>query len=190
MSPRRPDAPARTARLSPPSLVAATVLSATLLSAAAAVRAQDGVSVELRDAGGAVVGEATLRSTPAGVHIDARFTALPAGTHGFHLHESGRCDPADGFESAGGHLAGDREHGFLVEGGPHPGDMPNIHVPESGELRVEVINARVTLDAEGDGALLDADGSALMIHSGADDYESQPSGDAGSRIACGEIVGG
>jgi len=65
--------------------------------------------------------------------------------------------------------------------------VPNIHVPVSGTLRVEVVNTLVSLDGEGEGALLDTDGSALMIHSGADDYESQPSGAAGERIACAEL---
>ena len=129
----------------------------------------------------------TLSAVQGGVLIDAELSGLTPGAHGFHLHEKGLCEASEGFKSAGGHLAGSRRHGFTVEGGPHPGDMPNLHVPESGNLRIEVLNTLVSLSDSGEGALLDADGSALMIHSGADDYESQPSGDAGSRVACGEI---
>ena len=167
-----------------------TLIAAGLLVAPEA-RAADPVEVELMSPDGESVGTATLMELPSGgVHIDAKLSGLPSGTHGFHLHETGACDGADGFKSAGGHLAGSREHGFLVEGGPHPGDMPNIHVPESGDLEIEVVNTAVSMSADGEGALLDADGSALMVHSGADDYESQPSGDAGDRIACAVIGAG
>ncbi|WP_295885798.1 superoxide dismutase family protein [uncultured Thiohalocapsa sp.] len=95
----------------------------------------------------------------------------------------GTCEPP--FKSAGGHLmAPDTAHGYLSEGGPHLGDMPNIHVPESGALEVEVMTRVADMRAQ----LFDDDGAAVVIHSGADDYRSQPSGAAGPRIACGVIV--
>ncbi len=68
--------------------------------------------------------------------------------------------------------------------------MPNIFVLQNGEIKTEVFNARVALSdqsRDGRAPLYDADGSALVIHSGADDYASQPSGAAGDRIACAEI---
>ena len=163
-------------------------LGATLSTATTAL-AQDALTIELKNVGGDTVGEVTLTPAADGLLIDAALTGLPAGTHAFHLHETADCDPATGFKSAGGHVAGDKEHGFLVVGGPHPGDMPNIHVPESGELRVEVYNGRVSLGESGPGGLLDADGSALLIHIGADDYTTQSAGDAGERVACAEIGG-
>ena len=64
--------------------------------------------------------------------------------------------------------------------------MPNIHVPDGGKLQIEVLNPMVTLS--GDNAILDGDGSALVIHAGADDYKTNPSGDAGARIACGVVT--
>jgi Cu-Zn family superoxide dismutase len=70
--------------------------------------------------------------------------------------------------------------------GPHAGDMPNLHVPEGGKLQIEVLNPTVTLTAES--ALLDEDGSAVVIHTGADDYQTDPAGNAGDRIACGVIA--
>lgn len=163
-----------------------SLLGATLLSPMFAV-AQDTLTTELKDVDGQVVGEITLTGLDNGVLIDARLSGMPPGTHGFHIHETGNCDAATGFESAGGHLAGEREHGFLTEGGPHPGDMPNIHVPESGELHIEVVDMLLAFASSGSGAMLDEDGSALMVHSGADDYRSEPAGDAGKRIACAEI---
>lgn len=152
-------------------------------------------SARLNRPDGSDAGYVTLTETPNGVLIEAELTGLPAGEHGFHIHETGSCSPD--FSTAGGHMTarldnaetadGESEavHGFERAAGPHPGDMPNIHVPESGALHIEVLNARVSFESEN--ALFDADGSALILHSGADDYETQPSGAAGERIACGVI---
>lgn len=136
----------------------------------------------LQNTDGEDVGSATLSATASGVtHVVVQATGVPAGVHGVHVHETGDCSAAD-FTSAGGHLAGDAEHGILVEGGPHPGDLPNAHVQDDGELALEAFKTNLPLDM-----VLDEDGSAVVIHAGADDYESQPSGDAGDRLACGVI---
>ena len=65
--------------------------------------------------------------------------------------------------------------------------MPNLHVPASGELTVEVLNAAITLEKGKPNSVFDADGSALVIHAGKDDYKTDPAGKAGDRIACGVI---
>lgn len=136
------------------------------------------------DAQGGQIGTVTIRTTASGMlHLEAEAAGIPAGPHGFHLHETGECDAADGFKSAGGHLAGDHEHGVAAQGGPHPGDFPNVHVSEDGALRIEYFTDRVSLAEQ----ILDADGSALVIHAEADDYSGQPSGNAGDRIACAVI---
>lgn len=160
----------------------ATVAAGPLAVPAAAAQAT------LADKEGKTVATATLAETNAGVLITLEASALPPGVHAFHIHESGACEPPD-FTSAGGHFnPGDTSHGFEAEGGPHAGDMPNIHVPESGMLTVEVLNPNVTLEPGPPESLFDDDGSALVIHAGADDYTSQPAGDAGTRIACGVIA--
>lgn len=136
---------------------------------------------------GGSAGHATFTDTPNGVLITAELSGLPAGPLGFHIHESGACAPD--FSAAGGHLGSSvdgQAHGFFVADGPHSGDMANINVPESGALTVEVFNPRISF--AGENALFDEDGAALVIHSGPDDYESQPSGAAGERIACGVIA--
>lgn len=69
---------------------------------------------------------------------------------------------------------------------PHAGDLPNLHVPSSGELDVEVLAPAVKL--RGRKGLLDRDGAALVVHAGPDDYHSEPAGDAGGRIACGVVT--
>jgi superoxide dismutase, Cu-Zn family len=140
---------------------------------------------EFVDAGGRKVGTATLTQSTRGVLIVLDMTGLPPGEHGFHLHEVGKCEGATRFKSAGDHYApqGRNEHGFHTTGGPHAGDMPNQFVGESGRLRAHVLNERVTL-VPGKVSLLDADGTAIVVHAAADDYRTQPSGNSGDRIAC------
>ena len=72
--------------------------------------------------------------------------------------------------------------------GSHAGDMPNLFVPASGELTVEIANPMISLVKGQPNSVFDADGSALIIHAGADDYKTDPTGNAGDRIACGVIV--
>jgi Cu-Zn family superoxide dismutase len=136
---------------------------------------------------GDAIGTATLNQTPTGVLARAEIANLPPGVHGFHIHETGECDPASNFASAGGHYDPDgKDHGYMVEGGPHAGDMPNQTAGADGKLIAEVLNPRISLGSE-PGTLFDQDGSALVIHATADDYRSQPSGAAGDRLACGVI---
>ena len=140
----------------------------------------------LKDASGKEVGKAVLTETRSGVLIRLDLTGIPPGDNAFHLHAVGKCEPPD-FKSAGGHFNPDEtKHGLMNAEGPHAGDMPNLHVPESGKLVVEVLDDLVTLDVAH--ALLDADGSALVIHAGADDYQTDPAGNAGDRIACGVVT--
>jgi Cu-Zn family superoxide dismutase len=128
------------------------------------------------------VGTVTLQQTPHGALVHAKLMNLPAGTHAFHVHAIGKCEPP--FKSAGGHFnASGQKHGILSEAGMHAGDMPNIHISPSGALEIEVLAAGVHLDDQ----LFDADGSAIVMHQGADDYKTDPAGAAGPRITCGVI---
>lgn len=140
---------------------------------------------------GARIGEVLVRPRPQGVVFDLRVEGLEPGAHAVHVHHRGACEAPD-FRSAGGHYdpAGAR-HG-RPDGDPdlddpahHAGDMPNHTVDGSGVLEAEIRNRTVTLG--GENALLDGDGSALVVHAGADDYTSQPSGAAGRRVACAEL---
>jgi Cu-Zn family superoxide dismutase len=166
--------------------MAVAVAAALMAAPALAQNVMATASAALKGPDGADLGSVSFTETSGGVLITAELTGLPPGVHGFHLHETGACTPD--FGAAGGHYnPTGAEHGFNVAGGPHAGDMPNIHVPDSGDLVIEVLNANVTLNEGEEWTLFDDDGTALVIHAGADDYESQPSGDAGDRIACGVV---
>ena len=169
-------------------LVCTAAIAATVASPLAAERPT--ATAALMDADGKQAGTVEFQATPSGMMlIAASAEGLPVGKHGFHIHETGKCDAADGFKSAGGHLAGDAEHGVLNEGGPHPGDLPNVTVAENRSLNAEFIVSRLSVEGGWfeEAGLFDEDRSAVVVHSGADDYTSQPSGDAGNRILCGVI---
>jgi len=157
--------------------------SAMLAIGAASAQAADSATAKFTGADGADHGTLTLTSTPHGVLITGELTAVPAGAHGFHFHTTGACEPP--FESAGGHFnPTEAEHGFLVEAGPHSGDMANLHAGESGTIAVETLDSEVSLTEGEEGYLLDEDGTSLILHAAADDYQSQPAGASGDRIAC------
>ena len=139
-------------------------------------------SATLKIADGETVGTMSLKATPNGTLVHARFTKLTPGVHAFHVHSIGECVPP--FTSAGGHYnPHGMRHGLHNSGGGHAGDMPNIMVPSSGMQEIQVLNTRINLDRN----LFDANGAAIVIHAGADDYKSDPAGAAGPRIACGVI---
>ena len=141
----------------------------------------------LVDAQGQPVGTAYLTETSSGVAIDASVSGLPEGQHGIHLHAVGACVAPD-FTSAGGHFnPTDAQHGLENPGGPHAGDMPNLYVGPDGTGTFHYVDSRVTL-GPGSNSLLDADGSALVIHAMTDDQMTNPAGNSGARVACGVIT--
>jgi len=166
----------------------ATAGFAALIAAFAAMPAQAETmaNAQLKDGSGKAIGDADLVQTQAGVLIRLRLKGLPVGEHAFHVHAVGKCEPP--FTSAGGHFnPGGAKHGMAAADGPHAGDMPNLHVPASGALAVEVANPAISLVKGQPNSVFDADGSAVIIHAGADDYKTDPTGNAGDRIACGVI---
>ena len=132
---------------------------------------------------GQALGSVRMWETPGGVTFRIGAAGLPHGLHGVHVHGVGRCE-GPGFASAGPHWnpAG-MKHGFNAPAGPHGGDLPNVTVAANG-----VLQEAVTLPGASFASLLDADGSALVIHARADDYVTDPSGNSGDRIACAVIT--
>jgi superoxide dismutase, Cu-Zn family len=167
-------------------LVSAAIVLAAALALGSPAQTAGSATATLKDASGNEVGKTALKETPSGVLVRLDLTGLAAGEHALHFHGVGKCEPPD-FKSAGPHFnPSEHKHGLENPEGPHAGDMPNLHVPGDGKLSIEVLNPAVTLS--GKSALLDEDGSALVIHAAADDYRTDPAGNAGDRIACGIIA--
>jgi Cu-Zn family superoxide dismutase len=163
-----------------------TALAAASMLAMLSPAFAQSASAELKNAEGASVGNATFTQTPQGVLIKVTAQKLPAGDHALHLHAVGECVAP--FTTAGGHFnPGGKKHGMMAADGQHAGDMPNLHVGAGGEAQVEVLNSAVTLAKGTANSLFDADGSAIVIHAQADDYKTDPTGEAGGRIVCGVI---
>jgi Cu-Zn family superoxide dismutase len=168
-------------------------IALAVVACSSAQRARDSVAaarVVMYDPSGAPVGTALITQDRNGmVAVDIASITLPAGQHGIHFHEVGKCEGSTtpAFSTAGGHYnpAG-RQHGLQNPNGPHAGDNPNITIPASGVGAVSFSTDRVSL-TPGPVTLLDADGSALVIHAGADDQVTNPSGNSGGRIACGVV---
>jgi Cu-Zn family superoxide dismutase len=160
------------------------------------------VRAVLRDAAGNTVGHVQISPHKGATDVSVRARHLAPGFHGFHVHAIGVCDPnAPGgpFTSASGH------YNPTGQGhGDHAGDMPTLLVMDDGRGRASFTTDRFTTQE-----LLDADGSAIIVHTGRDNYANIPTryhshtedtfgpdsatlatGDAGSRAACGVVGGG
>jgi Cu-Zn family superoxide dismutase len=163
-----------------------TCLAALAVVALSLPAAAQTASAPLKSSDGKEVGSANLTQTPSGVLINLAVKGLPPGEHAFHVHAVGKCEAP--FDSAGPHFnPGHKKHGMMAAEGAHAGDMPNLHVPQSGDLTVEIVNSAITLEKGKPNSVFDADGSALVIHARSDDYKTDPAGDSGGRIACGVI---
>lgn len=129
-----------------------------------------------------VSGQVSFREETEGVRVVADIKGLTPGKHGFHIHEKGDCSAPD-FSSAGGHFnPTGMKHGSPTDPEHHMGDFGNITANEQGEARFErVVN---WLSFKGTNSFV---GKAVVVHEKADDLQSQPSGNAGGRIACGVI---
>ncbi|MEQ8435104.1 MAG: superoxide dismutase family protein [Oceanicaulis sp.] len=139
------------------------------------------------------VGTVSFQQGPEGVvvTIEADLSVGTGQWHGAHLHQIGDCSNDD-FTSSGGHINPDgAAHGFLNADGPDNADLPNVWLHTDGTMRAQAYTMRVSVDGQTDApALLDADGSALVIHENQDDMEAQPIGGAGARILCAVIEAG
>src|SRR4029453_3637560 len=140
----------------------------------------------LKDASGKDVGRVELLQTPHGVLLKMSLRGVPPGERAFHIHAVGKCEAP--FTSAGPHFnPANHKHGMEAKEGSHAGDMPNLHIPASGELIGEMANPMISLVKGPPKSLFYADGSAIIIHAAADDYKTDPTGNAGDRIACGVV---
>jgi Cu-Zn family superoxide dismutase len=161
-----------------------------LLLAAAPAWARPHAVAHLKDLDGKPVGIATFSMVNRGVLIEFDLNGLPPGPHGIHLHVSGNCDPKTGFTSAGPILQigpDPRKHGYLADGGPAAGDLPNQFAGADGKLHASVIANAFGL-GNGKRTIFDRDGVSIIVDQRGDDYRTQPLGNAGARIACGVVI--
>lgn len=176
----------------PPALL--LLLAAACVAAPALAQAParpDGLPLVFKSGEGAARGTGTLTGAPRGVLVRLELTGLTPGWHAIHFHQTADCTDAK-LEKSGAHVqhGGKKPHGLLNPAGPDAGDLPNVWADARGEAHAEVFSALVAADKAGEGraALMDTDGSALIVHASPDDGVSQPIGGAGARVACALIT--
>jgi Cu-Zn family superoxide dismutase len=147
------------------------------------------VVVKMMDGKGQSVGTATISAKKSGQGVDIKLDlhGLPPGDHALHIHAVGKCEgPA--FTTATGHFNPDaKKHGMDNPDGAHAGDMKNFTVTAKGTAKATVTDERVTMGTDNH-SIFSNGGTALMIHADKDDYKTDPTGNAGARIACGLIT--
>jgi len=131
-----------------------------------------------------MVGTVKLTEEPDGVKAKVKVEGLSTGFHGIHIHEFPDCSGPE-FKNAGNHLnPTGKEHGLMNSKGAHLGDLPNIKVGSDGKMKGEVTIIDATL-LDGKNTVKE---SSVIITEKADDGISQPGGESGKRIICGEIT--
>lgn len=160
----------------------ATAEEASVQEARAEDRVARAVAVLYPTQGSEARGTVVFRRVGTGIAIEADVGGLASGPHGFHIHERGDCTAPDG-TSAGGHFnpAGS-SHGAPTDQERHVGDLGNVTANEAGAALYERTDDRIAF--EGSNSII---GRAVIVHAGEDDLVSQPTGDAGARVACGVI---
>ncbi|MDR0564043.1 MAG: superoxide dismutase family protein [Azoarcus sp.] len=116
------------------------------------------------------------------VKVTAQISGLTPGVHGFHIHEKGDCSAPDG-TSAGGHYNPFKQaHGKANEGAHHVGDLPSLEADANGNATLDALVEGVPLT--GENTIV---GRGLIVHAAPDDFVTQPTGNAGARVACAVI---
>ncbi len=132
--------------------------------------------------GNNVKGLVTFTLEGDSIKVVADVEGLTPGKHGFHIHEFGDCSKSDG-TSAGGHFnPTNKPHGAPTDTSRHVGDLGNIEANKDGKAHLEWVDNLITFS--GGNSII---GRGIIIHAGEDDLKSQPTGDAGARVACGVI---
>lgn len=144
-------------------------------------------TTQLLGPSGELRGTATLTQMVSATQVRARVEGLRPGTYAIHIHSVGRCEGPK-FTSAGDHFNPTMtKHGKDNPLGPHLGDLPNVIVGTSGSGTVDYTVVGLLLIG-GTAPLLDADGAAIIVNAGPDDYKTDPSGNSGDRLACGSLA--
>ena len=153
------------------------------LAGAAPQKAPQAVAKLAPTEGNTVQGNVTFKQEKKGVRIVANVSGLTAGLHGFHIHEKGDCSAPDA-TSAGGHFnPNGQQHGKVDAAEHHTGDLPSLKANAKGKATLNALVKGLVLT--GDTGIVDR---ALIVHANPDDYITQPTGNAGGRVACAVIT--
>ncbi|HWX88669.1 MAG TPA: superoxide dismutase family protein [Rhizomicrobium sp.] len=166
-----------------------SLLALALLGAPAGAAQKARAIARLASLEGKPLGTVEFSAVNRGVLITFDLHDLSPGAHGIHLHTSGNCDAKTGFTAAGPILTliPGKQHGYLAEGGPEAGDLPNQFAGSDGKLHASVVTTGFSL-GNGKRSIFDRDGVAIIVDARGDDYRTQPLGNAGDRIACGVVM--
>ena len=145
------------------------------------------VVVEMINQDGDSMGTATFEEAANGVILSLELEGLEEGEYGFHIHEYGKATAPTFMDALGHFNPTGTSHGIHAEGGPHIGDFPNLIVGKDGKVNIVLVVSNVSLDPEAPYTLRTENGTSLIIHEGADDYETQPIGTAGYGMIGGVI---
>lgn len=133
-----------------------------------------------------VAGTATFTEKKGNVTLVAKLTGLKPGVHAIHIHEKSDCSAADG-SSAGGHWNPTfKKHGKLGEGEAHKGDIGNFTADENGTGTITFSTAEWCIGCEDQ--TKNILGKSIIVHANPDDFTTQPTGNAGGRIACTAVI--
>src|SRR4051812_16202392 len=170
-------------------LLAFCLVALGLVSVPALAARKAHAVARLSNRDGKPVGMVDFATVTRGILITFDLHDLPPGAHAIHLHTAGNCDAKSGFTTAGPilTLVPGKQHGYLAEGGPMAGDLPNQFAGADGRLHASTLVSAFSL-GNGKRSIFDRDGVSVIVDARGDDYRTQPLGNAGDRIACGVVV--
>ncbi len=171
-------------------MVAALVMTAVGIAPGVAKK-DKGLVIPLKTSKGEDAGTATFKETKGGkLQIHLALKNLPEGDHAVHIHQTPMCDAPD-FKTAGGHFNPDKkQHGTMNPAGHHNGDLPqNLSVGVEHTANVTFTVDYLSLGTGAANDIIANGGTAIIVHEKADDMKTDPTGNAGNRIACGIIMG-
>ncbi len=152
------------------------------MSSGSAKPVNNAICVVYPTQGNTATGTVTFTRVDGGVKVVVDLQGLTKGKHGIHIHECGDCSALDG-TSAGGHFNPmGMTHGAPTDANRHEGDMGNIEADDAGKAHLEYVDKTLSLD--GDMSII---GRSVIVHRNEDDFKTQPTGNAGARVACGVI---
>ena len=172
----------------PHAIVLPAALAAALLSGCSGMMGHSGPSAQAQLAattGNSARGTVRFMQHGNSVRVSGELTGLkPGAEHGFHVHEKGDCSSGDGM-SAGGHFnPAAKPHGQHAHGEHHVGDLPSLKADANGVARFSFESGSIAIGS----GMNDVVGKGLIVHRDPDDFKTQPTGNAGPRLACAVIA--